>query len=137
MFSEDPVDFLNSSSIGIHAITQDGTIIYANDQELKTLGYERDEYVGHNAAEFHRKEPMLSDMMTKLSNFQILRNYPVKVQAKNGMKYFLYNSSVYQSNGKFVHTRCYATEIEASVYEFIQRSATPPADGRGAIPSIS
>ncbi|WP_435893710.1 PAS domain-containing protein [Oceaniferula spumae] len=124
MFSENPVDFLKSSSIGIHAVSKDGTIIYANDHELKMLGYQPDEYVGHHVSEFQIESPSLEDMMTKLNKFEVLENYPAVVQAKNGLKYILYNTSVYHANGEFIHTRCYGTEIDASVYEFFKKAAS-------------
>ena len=52
MFSEDSNNFLNNGSVGIHAVSADGIIVYANQCELETLGYTMEEYVGHHTDEF-------------------------------------------------------------------------------------
>ncbi len=117
MFAENPEDFINNSSIGIHAVSADGFIIYANQCELEVLGYEAEEYVGHHVSEFQMDESCLVTMMEKLARFEKLQNFPAKVQGKSKVKYIIYNSSVYQKNGEFVHTRCYGTEVEKIIYD--------------------
>lgn len=117
MFSESPEDFLNNSSIGIHAVSAEGIIIYANTCELDVLGYEKDEYVGHHVAEFQLDSDCLTDMMERLENFEKLKNYPARVQGKNAIKYIIYNSSVFEQQGTFTHTRCYGTEVEKAIYD--------------------
>ena len=117
MFTENNSDFLMNSSVGIHCVAADGTILYANQHELEVLGYEKDEYIGHKASEFQMDQDVLDDMLKKLCNFEKLKNYPARVQGKNGIKYLLYNSSVYQKEGEFVHTRCYAIDVNKEAYE--------------------
>lgn len=117
MFKESPEEFINNSSIGIHAVSPEGMIVYANQCELETLGFERDEYVGHHVSEFQLDEQCLAEMMEKLSRFENLKNYPAKVRTKAGIKYIIYNSSVYEEDGKFVHTRCYGSEVEKPIYD--------------------
>ena len=116
MFSENPEAFINNSSIGIHAVSADGVIVYANQCELEVLGYESDEYIGHHVSEFQIDKPCLDDMLTRLGRFECLKNYPAKVQGKTGLKYIIYNSSVYEQGGEFVHTRCYGTEVAYAIY---------------------
>ena len=117
MFTESPEEFINNSSIGIHAVSPEGIILYANMCELDVLGYKRAEYVGHHVSEFQMDADCLADMMKRLGNFETLKNYPARVQAKNGIKYIVYNSSVYEEDGKFKHTRCYGTEVEKVIYD--------------------
>jgi len=117
MFTENPEDFIYNSSIGIHAVSPEGIIVYANECELEVLGYKKNEYVGHHVSEFQMDENCLSDMMTRLSRFDILKNYPARVQGKNEIKYIIYNSSVYEEDGEFKHTRCYGTEVEKVIYD--------------------
>ena len=120
MFKENASQFVENSSIGIHTVSSDGIIQYANQCELDTLGYSHDEYVGHHVSEFQLDQVILDDMMCKLEDFEILKNYPSKVKGKNGLKYILYNSSVYSENGKFVHTRCYGSELDEATYELFK-----------------
>jgi hypothetical protein len=117
MFTENPEDFIYNSSIGVHAVSPEGMIIYANECELEVLGYEKDEYVGHHVSEYQIDSNCLADMMERLSRFDVLKNYPARVQGKVDIKYIIYNSSVYEENGEFKHTRCYGTEVEKNIYE--------------------
>ncbi|MBA6395889.1 PAS domain-containing protein, partial [Colwellia sp. BRX10-6] len=101
MFTENPEDFIYNSSIGIHAVSPEGIIVYANECELEVLGYTKNEYIGHHISEFQIDESCLADMMTRLSDFDILKNYPARVQGKDEIKYIIYNSSVYEEVGEF------------------------------------
>jgi PAS domain S-box-containing protein len=118
---ENAESFMLNSSIGIHIVSATGIIQYANVYELDALGYEKDEYVGHHVSEFQLDQDVLDDMMKRLGSFESLKNYPARVQGKNSVKYVLYNSSVYQEDEKFVHTRCYGSDIEPCVYEAIKK----------------
>lgn len=117
MFTENPEDFIHRSSIGIHAVSPDGIIIYANECELEVLGYNQNEYIGHHVSEFQIDESCLSEMMKRLGRFDILKNFPARVRGKEEIKYIIYNSSVYEEDGQFKHTRCYGTEVEQFIYD--------------------
>ncbi|NQZ89767.1 MAG: PAS domain S-box protein [Colwellia sp.] len=117
MFTENPEDFIYNSSIGVHAVSPEGIILYANECELEVLGYTKEEYVGHHVSEYQIDSNCLADMMERLSRFDVLKNYPARVQGKVDIKYIIYNSSVYEHNGEFKHTRCYATEVEKNIYD--------------------
>jgi len=122
MVREDLRDFLDNSSIGIHTVSAEGIIEYANHFELEMLGYDKDEYIGHHVSEFQIDAICLNDMMTRLGKFERLTNYPAKVQGKYGVLYILYNSSVYQAGNEFIHTRCFGCEIEEHVYQAFKES---------------
>lgn len=100
MFTENPEDFINNSSIGIHAVSPEGIIVYANECELEVLEYTESEYVGHHVSEFQLDSDCLTDMMSRLSRFENLKNYPTRVQGKNEVKYIIYNSSVFEEDGE-------------------------------------
>ncbi|MFB0980264.1 MAG: PAS domain-containing protein [Alteromonadaceae bacterium] len=117
MFTENPEDFIYNSSIGVHAVSPEGIIIYANECELDVLGYKKSEYVGHHVSEFQIDSNCLADMMERLSRFDELKNYPARVQGTDDIKYIIYNSSVYKENGEFKHTRCFGTEVEKFIYD--------------------
>ena len=117
MFTESAENFINNSSIGIHAVSPEGIIIYANTCELEVLGYTKSQYVGHHVSDFQIDESCLSDMMMRLGRLDKLKNYPARVQGKDAIKYIIYNSSVYEEDGEFKHTRCYGTEVEKFIYD--------------------
>jgi len=56
-------------------------------------------------------------MMRRLGDLEMLKNYPARVQGKTGIKYIIYNSSVYEEGGDFLHTRCYGTEVDEVIYD--------------------
>jgi len=117
VFKENPLDFIENSNIGIHVVLPTGIIKYANQHELDILGYTEEEYVGHHVSEFQFDKSCLEVMMNKLSKFESFSNFPVMVYGKKKIKYILYNSSVYQEQGEFIHTRCFGNEISESVYQ--------------------
>ena len=39
-------NFVNKCSVCLHAVDGNGTILWANNLELKAMGYEPDEYIG-------------------------------------------------------------------------------------------
>jgi len=116
MLVENAAEFINNSNIGIHTVSPDGIIQYANEHELKILGYTEEEYVGHHVSEFQFDKSCLDQMMNKLAKFESFSNFPAMVNGKDKILYILYNSSVYEIDGEFVHTRCYGNEISESVY---------------------
>ena len=122
MLVEHPQDFIFNSSIGIHAVSPDGFVVYANHCELHMLGYDLDEYVGHHVSEFQMDKECLADMMIRLSKFESLKNYPAQVKSKTGIKYIIYNSSAYSKGGEFVYSRCYGTEVDKEIYDVYYRS---------------
>ncbi len=110
--------FLENASLSIHIVGPDGDIIWANDAELETLGYEFDEYVGKQIADFHVDESIIEDILTKLTNNETLKNYQARLKCKNGeVKYVLINSNVYLKDGEFVHTRCFTRDITEIVHK--------------------
>ena len=126
MNKENSSNFINNSSIGIHAVSADGIIEYANQCELDTLGYKSHEYVGQHVSNFQLDGTTLEDMMARLGKFETLQNYPAKVQGKEGIKYILYNSNVYIENNKFVHTRCFGSEVDEGVYNIFYKRLHGP-----------
>ena len=44
-------DFVETSTIGLHWVSEEGAILWANQAELDLLGYTREQYIGRNIAE--------------------------------------------------------------------------------------
>ena len=105
-------DFFDTSPLGLHWVGEDGTILRANDAELKMLGYSKEEYTGRNIGEFHCDRRVIEDILTRLARGEILEEYPARVRCKDGsIRDVLISSSVYRKNGKFIHTRCLTRDI--------------------------
>ena len=105
-------DFVENVAVPLHRVGVDGTILWANDAELRFLGYTRDEYVGHNIAEFHVDEPVITDILRRLSGGERINEYEARLRCKDGsIRYVSINSSVYREDGQFIHTRCVTIDI--------------------------
>ncbi len=105
-------DFVETATVALHWVGPDGTILWANQAELDMLGYTREEYLGHNIAEFHVDEPVISEILVRLCRGERLCEYEARLRAKNGsIRHVVIDSSVLFENGKFVHTRCFTRDI--------------------------
>ncbi len=90
----------------------DGVILWANDAELKILGYAREEYVGHHIAEFHPDRDVIADVLARLHRGEKLLEYPARMKCKDGsIKLVLIDSSVLWDEGRFVHTHCFTRDV--------------------------
>ena len=105
-------DFVENGSIGMHWVGPDGMILWANQRELDLLGYTREEYIGHNIAEFHADQSVIEDILVRLDRDETLRNYEARLVCKDGsIKYVHINSNVRRKDGQFIHTRCFTRDI--------------------------
>ena len=46
------IDFFQKAPIALHWLSGTGTVLWANDTELESLGYSAEEYIGHSITEF-------------------------------------------------------------------------------------
>ncbi len=79
----------------MHWVAGDGTILWANEAELKLLGYDREEYVGHSITEFHVDQPVIGDILRRLKNDETLTGYEARLRCKDGtIRYVSISSSI-------------------------------------------
>lgn len=105
-------DFVENATIGLHWVGPDGTILWANQAELNLLGYSKQEYIGRPISDFHADQPVIDDILCRLTSGEQLINYEARLRAKDGsIKHVVIDSSVYFENGKFKHTRCFTRDI--------------------------
>ncbi len=117
---EDLPKYLEHASIGLHCVNADGIILWANQAELNLMGYSQEEYFGQSITQYHADPTVIDDILTRLSHFETLVNYPARLITKNNViKYVLINSNVYEIEGKFIHTRCFTHEVSEVVYKMI------------------
>jgi PAS domain S-box-containing protein len=111
-------DFFENAAFGLHWIGPDGTVLRANRSELDLLGYTREEFVGHNIAEFHVDAAVIEDILSRLAAGEVIEDYDARLRCKDGeIKHVRISSSVYRENGEFVHTRCLTRDITERKYD--------------------
>ena len=109
---QDLEDFFENGAVALHWVASDGSILRVNQAELDLLGYAREEYVGHQIAEFHADPPVIQDILDRLSRGEKLDKYEARLRAKNGsIKHVLISSNVHFREGKFINTRCFTLDV--------------------------
>jgi PAS domain S-box-containing protein len=105
-------DFVENASVGMHWVGPDGTILWANETELNMLGYTRDEYIGHHITEFHVDQPVIEDILHRLTRGESLHERAGRLRCKDGsIRNVLINSNVLWKGEQFIHTRCFTHDI--------------------------
>lgn len=105
-------DFFENAVECLHQVGADGTIMWANKAELTMLGYEEHEYIGHNIAEFHADQAIITDILRRLLQGETLHNYPACLRCKDGsLKDVLIHSNARWDDGAFSYTRCFTRDI--------------------------
>ncbi len=105
-------DFLENAIIGMHWVAGDGTILWANKAEMTMLGYEREEYIGHQIGEFHTDQQAINDILQRLGRYEELHGYEAGLRCKDGsIRHVRIHSNVFAQNEKFIHTRCFTVDV--------------------------
>ena len=112
----DMADHLDNGVIGLHWVSADGIILWANRADYEPLGYTREEWVGHHATEFHADRAALDDISQRLAKGETIYNYPACLRHKNGslQNVLIFTSVLFDDAGRFVHTRCFTVLAPAS-----------------------
>ncbi len=104
--------FLETAAVALHRADHDGVVLWANDAELAMLGYDRDEYIGHNVAEFHDDKTAIADILGRLHRGEKVLDYPARLVCKDGtIRSVLIDTSVLRENGRFVHTQSFMRDV--------------------------
>lgn len=123
-------DFLENALEGMHRVSADGTIVWANKAELDLLGYARDEYIGRKIADFHVDRDAIHAILSKLLDGESLIDHPARLQHKDGsIRHVLIRSNARLVDGEFVSTRCITrdmterVQLEAALEQRLQELA--------------
>jgi PAS domain S-box-containing protein len=130
-FDRDFVDFFDNAAVPMHWVNRAGIIVRANQAELALLGYQPEDYLGRNIAEFHADADAIRNVLERLENGETLREYPARLRCKDGsLKDVRITSNVKWENGVFMHTRCLTRDISAEQRtEELGRQATDYLEG--------
>ena len=110
--TEELKSFLENAPMPMHWVNGSGIIIWVNQAELDLLGYTKEEFLNNHISTFHLDEEVIDDIMSRLINKETLKNYPARLQCKNGdIKNVIINSNVFWKNDVFVHTRCFTMDV--------------------------
>lgn len=94
----------------MHWLSSTGHIIWANNTELRVLGYTAEEYIGQPVMNFcPDEETLVLHIFKQLGSGNTIKDVPVRFRAKDGrIVPLLIDSNVnYTASGEFNHTRCF------------------------------
>jgi PAS domain S-box-containing protein len=77
-------DILEHAAIALHWIGPDGTILWAKQSELDSLGYTREEYIGHHIREFQADETSISGILDRLNKDETRQSQEILLRRKDG-----------------------------------------------------
>lgn len=124
-------DFFDNATVGLHIVSGDGRILKANRAELQMLGYAAEDYIGEPICSFHVDQPVIEDILARLSGGEKLDGYPARLRAKDGsVRHVRITSSGLLRNGELIQTRCFTTDVTDQVHaerRFQQVLAALPA----------
>lgn len=130
--------FFEDAAVGLHAVGPDGIILRVNRAELTMLGYSREEYVGHNIAEFHVDRHVLDDILQRLTQGETLHEVPARMRAKDGsIRDVLISSNALFEDGKFIHTRCLTLDVTEFRQEALRQSESRLASEAAALARLN
>jgi PAS domain S-box-containing protein len=110
--------FVESMAVPLHRLAEDGTIIWANQAELRLLGYAASEYLGHNIREFHIDREVISEILSQLRRGGEVQGREARLRCRNGdVRVVEISSSVYREGGRFIHARSVSLDITQRTIE--------------------
>lgn len=110
--AQDLDDFFENAAVGLHLVSENGTILRANRAELAMLGYSAEEYVGRNIRDLHVDEPTIDDILKRLKRREAIDQFPARLRAKDGsIRHVLITSNARTKDGRFVNTRCFTVDV--------------------------
>ena len=111
-FLEPIEQFIENSPVAIHILDENGLILFANEAELKMLGYEKEEYLGHSILEFHADHKYKEFDPSCFSINENIVNLEIKLKCKDGsLKDVLVSCNAYFEEDQFKRLRCFSRDI--------------------------
>jgi PAS domain S-box-containing protein len=105
-------DFFEHAPVSLHWAGPDGRILKVNRAELELLSYSRDEYVGREAAGFHKNPQSLRAALALLAGGQSVPPFESQLRCKDGsFKDVIIALNALRIQGRLLHVRCFTSDI--------------------------
>jgi PAS domain S-box-containing protein len=109
---EDLADFFENATIGLHRVSPEGIIQWANKAELKMLGYAPEEYIDHPVIKFHVDQEKITEVLNRLKKGEAVHDFEAQLRCKDGgVRDVVMDSNVMMENGKIVYARGFTRDV--------------------------
>jgi PAS domain S-box-containing protein len=99
-------EYVENAPAALNKINSDGKIAWANRADYESLGYARNEYVGHPVGEFHADANTCDEILERMRQGESLNEFPASLRAKDGsVRQVLFTSNACFESGKFAYAR--------------------------------
>ena len=103
---------LETAAVGMHWVGPDGIILWANDAELRMLGYSRDQFVGHHVNQFHEEPAVVGDVFAMLRRGERVTEYQTRMRCRDGtMKTVLLDATSHWDGDRFARAQCFTRDL--------------------------
>lgn len=111
--TENLEDLVENGIVGLHRLSRDGIILWANRAEYEALGYQRDEYVGHDVREFHADPQLVDGLLERVAAGEHVRGLETVMRGRDGKpRHMLLTASArFDEYGRFRDTRGFSHDI--------------------------
>src|SRR4029077_7651408 len=97
---------------GIPCPARGGTLLRANRSERDLLGYQPDEYLGRNIAQFCVDPEVAVDSVRRLAGGETVRNVEIGMRHRDGSpRLGLLSANALFEGERFIHARCITRDI--------------------------
>jgi len=105
-------DLLENAPEGIQRVGADHKVAWANRALLQLLGYDLQEYVAHDLANFFACREKFDEFWRRLMAREEIDNLPAEFRCKDGsVKHVLIHSNGLWNSDQFVYTRCFIRDV--------------------------
>jgi PAS domain S-box-containing protein len=104
-------DFLDELPVGLHWLSANGRILWANKAQVRMLGYSPEEFIGQPAGQFY-VDPCFAKELADYPRKNERVSQEAQLRCKDGsVKYVLIDTQVSWEKGRFVHARCFTRDL--------------------------
>jgi PAS domain S-box-containing protein len=105
-------DYFEDAAVGMQWLAPDGTILWANRTVLTLLGYEHDQFIGHNFVEFVHDRSAAADILQRICAPDSRHGCELVLRCGNGAsRWIRIDGNPWTHNGKILHARCFVLDI--------------------------
>jgi PAS domain S-box-containing protein len=132
--ANDVQELLESGEVGLHWLSTDGTILWANRTDYERLGYAADEYIGHQIQEFHADERVRDELLHRVETGEPVQSLHAPLRARDGsIRHILLSAHCrFDEAGRLLHTRFVTRDVTDQ-----QRAALELRESREALEALA